>query len=103
MITVKVTYQVKPEFAAENKDNITVFLTHFKEMHTTNFLYHVYVKEDGFTFVHVGMYESKEMQEKVLNTASFIHFQKERDASGLVVTPVVVELDHVGSSLGIIK
>ena len=103
MITVKVTYKVKPEFAAENKRNIATFLTHFKEMKATNFLYHVYVKEDGVTFVHVGMYQSEEIQKIVLDTPSFVNFQKQRDESGLVTAPLVVSLQHLGSSLGLIK
>ena len=103
MIAVQVTYKVKADFVEENKSNISVFLADFKEMLESRFLYHVYVKEDGLTFVHVSMYENEDVQQKVLNTLSFIAFQKSRDESGLVAEPVVEKMRHLGSSLSLVK
>ena len=103
MIAVQVTYKVKVDFVEENKSNISAFLADFKEMHTSRFLYHVYVKEDGLTFVHVSMYENTEIQEKVLNTPSFIKFQEVRDQSGLTELPTIENLAHLGSSISLIK
>jgi hypothetical protein len=103
MIAVQVTYKVKAEFAEQNKRNISAFLTAFKEMHTSKFLYHVYVKEDGATFVHLSMYENEEIQQQVLNAPAFVAFQQERDASGLLAAPIIENLQHLGSSLSLIK
>ncbi len=103
MITVQVTYKVAPAFIEQNKSNISAFLDEFKRMQTSNFLYHVYVKEDAVTFVHVAMYENIEIQEKVLAIPSFLKFQQERDDIGLVSVPIIETLQHLGSSLGLIK
>lgn len=103
MIAVQVTYKVKAGFVEENKANINAFLADFKEMQTSRFLYHVYVKADGLTFVHVSMYESVAMQEQVLNTPSFLKFQQSRDESGLNELPIIENLTHLGSSISLIK
>ncbi|MFN0254172.1 hypothetical protein [Pedobacter ureilyticus] len=103
MIAVQVTYKVKVDFVAENKSNISTFLADFKEMHTSRFLYNVYVKEDGLTFVHVSMYENAEIQQQVLNTPSFVKFQQRRDESGLAELPIIENLTHLGSSISLIK
>lgn len=103
MIAVQVTYKVKAEFVAENKGNISSFLADFKEMHTSRFLYNVYVKEDGLTFIHVSMYENSDIQKQVLDTPSFVKFQQRRDESGLIELPTIEYLDHLGSSISLIK
>lgn len=103
MIAVQVTYKVKADFVDQNKSNISVFLADFKEMLSSGFLYHVYVKADGLTFVHVSMYESEQVQEQVLNTPSFVSFQQKRDESGLTEAPVVEKMSHLGSSLSLLK
>lgn len=103
MISVKVTYEVEPSFVVENKANINAFLTDFKKMQTSKFLYNVYLKKDGVTFVHLAMYDNAEMQAMVLITPSFLSFQQQRDERGLVGAPIMEELDHVGSSLGVIR
>jgi len=103
MIAVKVTYKVNADFAEENNNNITAFLADFKKMLASRFLYHVYVKEDGLTFVHISMYESEDVQREVLNTPSFVFFQKKRDESGLEKPPVIERMAHLGSSLSVLQ
>ena len=99
MISVKVNYTVKPEFVAQNTKNISLFLADFKKLLTTNFLYHVYLQEDGLTFLHVSMYENEEIQNEILNVPSFIDFQEQRDQSGLVNLPKMEKITLLGSSL----
>jgi len=99
MISVKVNYTVKPEFVAQNTQNIGLFLADFKKLLTTNFLYHVYLQEDGVTFLHVSMYENEEIQNEILNVPSFINFQQQRDQSGLVNPPIIEKITLIGSSL----
>ncbi|MFA6278111.1 MAG: hypothetical protein WC622_15285 [Pedobacter sp.] len=99
MISVKVSYTVKPEFVAQNKQNISVFLSDFKKLVDKSFLYNVYLEEDGLSFLHVSMYENEEVQQQILTIPSFLQFQKERDESGLNDAPKIEVLTLIGSSL----
>lgn len=103
MISVKVSYTVKPEFAAKNKQNITTFLTDFKQLKQLKFLYNVYLQDDGLTFLHISMYENEEVQQLILATPSFLSFQQQRDESGLIVSPSIERLSLFGSSLGVVS
>jgi hypothetical protein len=103
MISVKVCYTVKPEFVGQNKININTFLADFKKLSALNFLYNVYLQEDGLTFLHIAMYESEEVQKEVLNVPSFLQFQKERDESGLNNSHTIEKLTFIGSSLSLLK
>lgn len=98
MITVQVTYTVKPEFAARNKENISRFLEDFRQLDTAAFWYRVYVLEDGITFLHFSSYRDEAIQSQVLNVPSFKAFQKERDGSGLNDSHAVKVLQLVGAS-----
>src|SRR6478672_5158347 len=102
MISVHITYTVKPEFVAQNKQNISTILADFKKMNDVSFFYNVYIKEDGITFLHSSMYDNEEAQQKVLSTPSFIAFQEQRDSQGLVGEPLVETLTLIGSSLSIL-
>jgi len=103
MIAVQVTYKINADFVEENKRNIAAFLADFKEMHNSKFLYHVYIKEDGLTFVHVSMYENAEIQQQILSIPSFVAFQQHRDEKGLMENLIIEKLNHIGSSLSLIK
>jgi len=103
MISVKVSYTVKPEFVDQNRNNINVFLADFKKLSTLNFLYNVYLQEDGLTFLHVSMYENEEVQNQIMNVPSFLNFQKERDESGLDASAQIESLQLIGSSLSLLK
>lgn len=98
MISVIVTYKVKPEFAEENRKNIDQFLSDFKQLDPSGFRYTVYTKDDGVTFVHYSAYRDEEIQTQILNVPSFKEFQRLRDASGLDGTHNVDILRYVGSS-----
>lgn len=103
MISVKVSYTVKPEFVEKNKQNIHIFLNDFKKLVSANFLYNVYLQEDGLTFLHISMYEDEDVQHQVLHVPSFLQFQKERDESGLNNSHKLETLTFIGSSLSVIK
>ncbi|WP_199140782.1 hypothetical protein [Pedobacter sp. ASV12] len=102
MISVEVSYTVKPEFVARNKQNISLFLADFRALTHLNFLYQVYIKEDGVTFFHLSMYENEEVQQQILQVPSFLNFQKERDESELEKAPRFDQLSLIGSSLRLI-
>ena len=98
MITVKVTYTVKPEFVEKNKQNISLFMNDFKKWDSSDFRYSVYLEADGLTFLHFSTYRNEEIQKEILNVESFKTFQKERDESGLNNTHQAEILDFIDSS-----
>lgn len=97
MISVIVTYQVKPDFVAQNKANIQAFLADFEKLDASKFKYTVLLKEDGVSFVHYSHYSDEEMQNELLNVPSFKAFQQIRDASGLNDSHRVEVLQLLGS------
>ncbi|MES2575625.1 MAG: hypothetical protein V4572_11820 [Bacteroidota bacterium] len=102
MITVKVTYTVKPEFVEANKENVRKFLSDFKKLNPSEFRYNVYLQEDGITFLHFSTYKNEEIQKQILDIASFKIFQEERDKSGLNNTHKLEVLSYVGSSFDVL-
>lgn len=97
MISVIVSYRIKPEFVEKNKKNIQAFLKDFEQLDTSKFKYSVFVKEDGVSFVHYSQYADKNMQNELLNVPSFKAFQEMRDASGLDGSHKVEILHSVGT------
>ena len=102
MISVKVSYTVKPDFVAQNKQNISAFLADFRKLTNINFLYNVFLEDDGLTFLHVSMYENEEVQQTIMNVPSFKSFQKERDESGLNNSHQIAQIKLIGTSLSVI-
>lgn len=98
MISVKVTYTIKPEFVEQNKANIKIFLEDFKKLDPSNFKYDVFLYDNGITFLHISSYKNSAIQNQVLNIPSFKNFQKERDESGLNGSHKFEMLKHIGSS-----
>lgn len=102
MVAIEVTYRIGEEYVAETIENISKFLADFKNMRTTKFLYQVFLKEDGLTFVHLSMYENEEIRTEVLNTPSFVKFKELQETHGYIVEPTIQRMKHVGSSLSLI-
>ena len=98
MISVKVTYTVKPAFVAQNKTNIKIFLEDFKKLNPSDFTYEVFLCADGITFLHLSTYRDEAIQKHILNVPSFLSFQKARDESGLNDSHTFEMLEHIGSS-----
>lgn|SRR5690606_13275025 len=97
MIVVKVTYTVNDVYVNTNKEMIQAFLTDFKKLDGTQFLYSILQTEDGKTFIHISQYKNKDIQQILLNTPSFLHFQEQRDKN-LVSEPKIEVLNFIGSS-----
>jgi len=97
MIVVKVTYTVNEEHVATNKELIDAFLLDFKKLDNSRFLYTIFQKKDGCTFVHLSQYHDKAIQEELLQVPSFLQFQQERDKN-LSGEPQIEVLDYVGAS-----
>ena len=94
MITVKVTYTVKPSFVAQNLQNIQTFMQDFQKM-GNDFQYAVYTNEN--TFTHLSHYKNEDIQAAVLNTPTFKAFQQRRDDSGLLIAPQIEVLNLAAS------
>ncbi|MBX2922227.1 MAG: hypothetical protein KF746_08555 [Chitinophagaceae bacterium] len=97
MIIVKVTYIVNDEYVNTNKELIQAFLTDFKKLDKTQFLYSVFQSEDGKIFIHTSQYKNKDIQQILLNTPSFLYFQEQRDKN-LASEPTIELLNYVGAS-----
>ena len=87
MITVKVTYTIKPSFVKQNLENIRRFMNDFKQLE--GFQYAVYTSADGNTFTHISHHKDEVIQKGVLALPSFLAFQQQRDASGLIGEPQI--------------
>lgn len=101
MIIVKVSYTVKKDFVQQNKANIDRFIADFKKMNNNDFQYTAYLCGDGQSFVHLSHYQNEEIQKQLLETPSFLAFQKQRDESGLETTPQIEVMNLVASAHGI--
>lgn len=97
MIVVKVTYTVNDAYVSTNKELIQKFLTDFKKLDNSQFLYTILQSQDGKTFVHTSQYKNKEIQHKLLNTPSFLYFQEQRDKN-LALEPKIEFLNYIGAS-----
>ncbi len=97
MIVVKVTYTVNDEYVNTNKELIQALLTDFKKLDQTQFLYSIFQSKDGKTFIHTSQYKNKDIQQILLNTPSFLHFQEQRDKN-LASEPTIEFLNYIGAS-----
>jgi len=97
MIVVKVTYTVNDAYVNTNKEMIEAFLTDFRKLDGSPFLYSVLQTEDCKTFIHISQYKDKVIQDRLLSTPSFLHFQEQRD-NNLMSEPRIEILNFIGSS-----
>ncbi|WP_028787320.1 hypothetical protein [Terrimonas ferruginea] len=101
MITVKVTYTIHEGHVSVNKQLIEAFLQDFTNLDNSRFLYTIFQKNDGCTFVHLSQYQDKAMQEELLKVPSFLQFQQERDKN-LTGEPQIEILNYVAASRGVL-
>lgn len=97
MIVVKVTYTINDEYINTNKEMVQKFMTDFNKLDNTQFLYSVFQTEDNKTFIHISQYKNKDIQQVLLNTPSFLHFQEQRDKN-LASEPKIDFLNYIGAS-----
>lgn len=97
MIVVKVTYKVQDAYVNTNKESIQRFLADFERLDPTQFVYSVFQGADSNTFIHLSQYKNKDIQQTLLNTPSFLHFQEQRDKN-LATEPQIEVLNFIGSS-----
>lgn len=97
MIAVKVTYSVNDAYINTNKELIQKFLTDFRKLDSSQFLYTVFQTKDGKNFIHISQYKNEAIQQVLLNTPSFVYFQQQRD-NNLASEPTIEMLNHIGAS-----
>ena len=98
MISVQVTYTVKPVFAATNQKNVNAFIEDVRRLSNPNIRYEAYLADDRKTFIHYATFADENTQKQLLGLQSFKFFQKQRDESGLEVAPEIKTLNLVASS-----
>ncbi|WP_270087140.1 putative quinol monooxygenase [Sphingobacterium sp. SYP-B4668] len=97
MIVVKVKYTVKEAYVNANKQLIEEFLTDFRSLDSSRFLYSVFQTENDSTFVHISQYADQDIQQNILGTPSFLRFQTQRDKN-LTSAPHIEVLEYIGAS-----
>ncbi len=97
MIAVQVTYTVNDAYVNTNKEMIEAFLTDVRKSDGSQFLYSVFQTEDRKTFIHISQYKDRSIQDSLLGTPSFLHFQEQRDQN-LTSEPKIEVLNFIGSS-----
>jgi hypothetical protein len=103
MKIIKVTYTVKPDFVPKNQENVKAFIEDLSKIDNSGLRYFAFLGGDGKTFNHFAIYEKDEAQKLLFDLPSFQFFQKERDGSGLEVSPQIEELTLVASSVNIFQ
>jgi hypothetical protein len=86
-------YTVKPDYVAQNRQNLEAFIAALTATSTPGLSYRVFLEEDGQTFLHL-VTSQDDPSAVITGLPSFKTFQSELLASGTVVRP-----DQVGMSL----
>jgi hypothetical protein len=101
MKIVKVTYTTKPEFAAQNMDNIKTVMNDLRQVNHPGISYNACLGSDGKTFIHTAFFKSEEDQRLLNELPSFKHFQEQLKSGGFEAPPKQELLTLVGSSMTI--
>jgi hypothetical protein len=86
-------YRVKPEYVAQNRQNLDEFIAALTAASVPGLSYRVFLEEDGQTFLHL-VTSQDDPSAVITGLPSFNKFQSELLASDPVVRP-----DQVGMSL----
>ena len=81
MKIVKVTYTTTPEYAANNKANISVVMNDLQKLNNPGINYHACVCADDKTFIHTAFFTSDEEQKILFELPSIKHFQEQLKTS----------------------
>jgi hypothetical protein len=86
-------YRVKPEYVAQNRQNLDEFIAALTAASVPGLSYRVFLEEDGQTFLHLVISQD-DPSALITGLPSFKKFQSELLASDPVVKP-----DQIGMSL----
>ena len=98
MKIVKVTYTTKPEYAEQNKVNISKVMNELKKQNNPGINYNSCVAADGRSFIHTAFFNSDADEKILIELTVFKEFQQQLKAEGLESPPKQELLTLVGSS-----
>ena len=98
MKIVRVTYTTKPEYAAQNQQNIQQVMSDLQQLGHPGISYNAYLNADGKTFVHTAFFKADDDQQVLFDLGSFKTFQEQLKASGPEAPPKQELLTLVGWS-----
>ncbi len=96
MISVLVTYRVKPDRVEENERLVRAVYESLAEAGHPDVHYATFKKDDGRTFVHLAFFPSPEAQQKLGALPAFQEFQH-GIAERCDVLPAPTPIEKVGS------
>ncbi len=96
MISVLVTYTVKPERVDENERLVRAVYDSLAEAGLDDVHYATFKKDDGRTFVHLAAFPSPEAQQQLGALPAFQEFQR-GIAERCDVPPAPAPLEKIGS------
>jgi hypothetical protein len=98
MKIVKVTYTTKPEYSAQNQNNIKIVMGDLQKANHQGINYNACLASDNKTFVHTAFFNSDEDQKLLNEMPSFKIFQEQLRSGGLEAPPKQEVLTLVGTS-----
>lgn len=101
MKSVKVTYQVKPEFVEQNKKNIQVVMDYLKVNPIEGMYYSSYQLDDEGSFMHINFALDDETMNKLNDVEAFVDFRMQLKASDPVESPKAQKIEFVGAGWNI--
>ena len=101
MKSVKVTYQVKPEFIEQNKKNIQAVMNYLKDNPIEGMYYSSFQLDDEGSFMHINFAQDDETMSKLNDVKAFGEFRMQLKASGPVVPPKAQKMGFVGAGWSI--
>ena len=90
-------YTVRPEYVAQNRQNVDEFIAALTEAAEPGLSYQVFLEEDGQTFLHL-VTSRDDPAGVITGLPSFKKFQSELLASDPVVKPDQVRLSLIATS-----
>ena len=101
MKSVKVTYQVKPEFVEQNKKNIQVVMDYLKVNPIKGMYYSSYQLDDEGSFMHINIAHDEVTMNKLNDVKAFVDFRMQLKASEPVKSPNAQKIEFVGAGWNI--
>lgn len=96
MISVIVTYKVKPDRVDENEQLVRAVYAELAEVDDPDVHYATFRKDDGQTFVHIAFFTSAENQAVLSNLPAFTRFQADL-LDRCEIPPQPEPITHIGS------
>jgi len=98
MKIVKVTYTTKPDFAAQNQQNIKAVMDDLQRLNYPGIFYHACTGTDGISFIHTAFFKTDEDQKLLHDLPAFNYFQQQLKNGGFETPPKQELLALVGAS-----